>query len=389
MYILENEAKCTGCEACKNICPKSCIAMEEKKGGFLYPIINEKECINCKLCKKTCPVNRPKGHKNIPNEIYAAYSKDFESRSNSSSGGIFGELAKYIIEKNGFVFGTTLNDDFSAQVISAQNEKKLQELFKSKYVQSHVDLAYQKVESLLQENRVVLFSGTPCQIAGLKSYLGKPYTNLMTIDVVCFGVPSPRIFQKYIHSLEIQQKSKVLNFNFRSKVKGWTGKKFSVEIKFKNNNHFCEFATDNLYHKAFFNGCNVRQSCFDCNFKNGNHESDLTLADYWGVEKYTPEMDDGKGTSLVIINSDKGKKMFNNIDCKVLYQRISSDNAFLDNLAATESKKENKQRKLFLNEMDNCKDEDVIRKLEKYSEVKFLQRVKLGLKHCLGVKGEL
>lgn len=384
MMILDDMKKCTGCEACTNICPVSCISMKEYKDGFLYPEIDNELCLECGLCKKSCPIYSSCFIENQNFSIYACMALDDDIRKESSSGGVFRLLSEQIIKKGGVVFGAYFDDDFFVKHGWVDNFLELDKLMKSKYVQSYIGDSYKKARVFLNEGRIVLFSGTPCQIAGLKKYLDKEYDNLICLDVVCFGVPSPLVFNKYIKAIELSQKSKITKINFRNKESGWTGRKFSIKIEFENKGSLYELANDNLYQKSFYNGCNVRLSCYNCPYKNGYRISDITIADYWGVENYSPDMDDGKGTTLVIINNEKGYLLFETIKKISKCKKVDKEIAFLDNVAAIQSKKANRNREKFFIEIVEDKDNiNTLGILYKYTHIKIIKRILLSLRRRL------
>lgn len=308
--ILEKK-DCCGCHACTNICPKKCISMDPDEEGFLYPNVNHNSCIKCGLCKSVCPILTKQLDIKKEPKAYACFNKNEEIRSKSSSGGVFSALADHVLESGGGIFGAGFNKDM--EVIHQYVDKKedLDILRMSKYVQSRIGETYKKAQELLDAGRKVLFSGTPCQIEGLKKFLRKDYENLLTQDLICHGVPSPAILKGYLkHRSEISG-SKVSKVEFRSKVTGW--KKFSFLIKFENQTIYKKNPYRDQYMNMFLFNKNLRPSCHDCKFKKISRVSDITLADFWGVKNVAPDMDDNKGTSLVLIHSEKGAKFFEEI----------------------------------------------------------------------------
>lgn len=298
-------SNCTGCNACYNACPVNAISMIENEEGFKYPQIDLNICINCGLCEKNCPaINRKTIKQKDIKSVYAVSAND-EIRKNSSSGGVFTLLANYILEHDGYVCGAAFSEDFSkVEHIIIDKKEDLYKLQTSKYVQSDIGVVYKEIKVLLEENKKVLFSGTPCQVEGLNHYLNKKYANLLTIDVLCHGAPSPRVWREYLK--EISQEKEVENVNFRNKEKGW-GHPINIKIKFKNNTFYNNNSKNDLYYIAFIKNLILRKSCATCQYTNLNRPSDITLGDFWGIGKFSRSINDRKGLSLVIANSLKGQ----------------------------------------------------------------------------------
>lgn len=333
LYITDQE-KCTGCMACYNICPNSAIDITENKYGFLSPIINEKKCNNCGLCKKTCPINKDYERDYDNPKFYAMKNKNIEDRLSSSSGGIFSLLANTVLEQNGVVYGAEFFED-KVKHVRVDSKKDLQKLKGSKYLQSEIGKIYIDVKKDLENQRTVLFSGTPCQIEGLKNYLNKEYENLIKVSIVCHGVPSPKIYKKYIN-----ENDKILNF--RNKDYGWH--EFSVEY----DNAKKIIATKDDFMEGFGRKYYLRESCYNCQMKyNDKNTSDIILGDFWGIEKIYPAMDDNKGVSAVIINSEKGEKCFKEIKDKTEYKETLLEDIAKSNPLLLVSAKRPKSRDEF------------------------------------------
>ncbi|RDU22002.1 Coenzyme F420 hydrogenase/dehydrogenase, beta subunit C-terminal domain [Anaerosacchariphilus polymeriproducens] len=368
--------KCTGCGACENICPKHAILMQPDKEGFLYPSINEELCVECGKCLKVCPIIDLKEPIEREPTVWAGYSLCEKIRKQSSSGGIFSLLAEKVIEGGGIVCGVELDENFIVRHSCTNNSDEIKKYNGSKYVQSETKDIFKKVKSYLVEGKEVLFSGTPCQVAGLRSYLGKEYESLICVDCICFGVPSPLVFQKYINSLETIKGKSIKNINFRSKVNGWTGKKFSFEVTYSDDTSESEIITKNLYHRTFFSGLNARNSCYDCSFKTHIKPGDITLADFWGVEELLPDMDDGKGTSLIFLNTQKGEKFLKAIKCRIKYKEITYETAVQYNKAANISLPFHSKRNKFFNKIVKERSGKKIMKImKKYTKVNFVIRI--------------
>lgn len=317
IYELDKN-ECCGCSSCVQKCPKNAIKMIENEEGFLYPIIDEEKCINCGLCSKVCPQMKEikKNNEEYP-KVYAMYNKNDDELLKSSSGGIFSVIANYVIENGGVVFGAAYDNDFNVKHIMIDNKENLNLLRKSKYVQSNINNTYEEAERKLKQGKMVLFSGTPCQIAGLKSYLVKEYDNLITCDLVCHGVPSPKAFKIYIKAFEKNGK-KVSSYDFRTKDKLEFEKLGKIEFS-NGKNRYLKIGTDPFYNN-FLSGNLFRESCYTCKYANMNRIGDITIGDFIGVHNVQPDAYNSKGISICIVNDIKSdeliKKIKNNVEIK-------------------------------------------------------------------------
>lgn len=330
---LVDKDKCCGCSACISVCPKGCISMSEDKEGFLYPIIDSVKCIDCGLCEKVCPVLHPLKNEAEP-LVYAAINNDESIRMQSSSGGIFTLLAEYVIENGGVVFGACFDRDWNVVHDYTETKEGLVRFRGSKYVQSNVGNSFSQVKIFLDAGREVLFSGTPCQVAGLKNYLRKPYPNLLTIDLVCHGVPSPDVWRKYLQetvckAYRIKKNKSAVNIcdyisdiKFRAKDKGW--KKYSFKIEYKDGRIEINPFYENPYMNIFLSNLSLRPSCYVCPAKLNNVQSDITLADFWGVNKIDPNIDDDKGCGLLFLNNKEKIGLLYSLQCMLFNQSIDS-----------------------------------------------------------------
>ena len=349
MVCVEDKKNCSGCHACFNICPKEAIEMIEDDKGFKYPVVNKEKCINCGLCEKVCPITNKKNKESSP-DFFACYNKDENIRMKSSSGGIFSLIAEEIISRNGVVCGAAFDKDFKLSHQFAENMEQLEMLRTSKYFQSSIGDSYKKVKEHLLNGRYVLFTGTPCQIEGLLSYLGKDYEKLYTQDIVCHGVPSPKVWEKYKQYRKNIDKKEPQHINFRDKKQeGWH--LFSLSFNYGDTEYAKNQKVD-YYMRVFLKDVCLRDSCYDCSFRKQNRLSDITLADLWRAERIVPELDDDKGTSLVLVNSNKGTELFNLIKEKTEYKELSIEDALISNPAIIKSPKYNKYRENFFDSIN-------------------------------------
>ena len=296
---------CCGCEACANICPTNAIYMYDDKYGYRFPCIETGKCINCKRCLDVCSLIRHPVLK-MPLQSYAFINDDEKMLAQSASGGAFGALASPILRLGGCVFGCSWSNNLEATHIGVSELKQLNALQGSKYVQSRIGYTYREVKKKLQQNTHVLFSGTPCQVEGLYAYLGKEYSNLITCDLICHGVPNALMLSKYIELLESKIHGKIVDINFRDKSKGWS---LLLSIKYLYNNKIKMMKINNeesVYYYHFLHGNIYRDSCYVCKYATSQRVADFTLGDYWGCEEIHPTIDISKGVSLVLVNTHKG-----------------------------------------------------------------------------------
>lgn len=365
MQKITEKYLCSGCGTCYSACPVQCISMCEDSEGFLYPHIDEKKCVGCGKCQRICPALKDiKGHPK--GRAYACISKNDDMRMRSSSGGIFTLIAEYIIRLGGVVFGAAYDNELNVHHILVSSTEELYKLRGSKYLQSRIEDTYKTAENYLKNGNYVLFTGTPCQISGLKAYLVKDYERLITQDIICHGVPTPKIWQKYLKHRVITADAEIDALNpplFRNKDTGWES--FSVMVNFKKNKKYLQIASKDLYMRAFLKNLCLRPSCYNCNFKSLERESDITLADFWGVNTVCSDMSDNKGTSLVLINSAAGENIFKNISDKMIYKPVSIDEAVKYNPAACRACDFNKKRNAFMEEV-TAENFDVI--VKKYTK---------------------
>ena len=327
--------KCSGCTACFNICSTKAISMCRNVKGFLYPVIDKQKCINCTQCMKYCPWLVSYTNKEQKNEFYAAKRIDFRKRMQSQSGGAFAVFAEHILNNNGVVYGVSFKNNvaFYTRVTKARNLKHLK---KSKYLQAEVNDVYYQVFSDLNKSKKVLFAGTSCHVDGLKKYLAYKKVNtttLITIDIVCHGVVSPLFFEKYISYIEELHGKKVKSFNFRDKSFGWHGHIITYKMGAS------EYKTKD-YVRIFYSSYALRETCYQCQYSNLSRISDITIGDCWGINTYYPDFDDNKGCSLIIINSNVGKELFNWTKKEFEYLKLDKEMALQPNLCHPTEKPE-------------------------------------------------
>lgn len=305
MITIHDKSLCCGCAACAQTCPKQCINMIQDDEGFLYPTVNKNTCIDCGLCEKVCHELHPYDEQ-APLKVLAAINRDENVRMHSSSGGIFHLLAEKTISAGGVVFGARFDEDWQVVMDYAESMEGVRAFMGSKYIQARTEKAYKDAKRFLAESRQVLFSGTPCQIAGLKHFLRKEHDNLLAVDFICHGTPSPKIWNLYLE--EILRNGKHLSdVKFRDKTKGW--KNFGFKLTYNKEDDTVSLLSsfrENPYMKSFLRDIILRPSCYACKAKAGRSHSDVTIADFWGIQSIYPEMDDDKGTGLVFANTRKG-----------------------------------------------------------------------------------
>ncbi len=377
MLKINNKSDCSGCGACQSICPVNALVLTADDEGFLYPSVNDELCIKCQKCINSCPIINKQSANEKEVSAYAAQTTNEETRKSSSSGGMFTEIATYVLNKNGVVFGPAFDESFCVKHIGVDCASDLEKLRGSKYVQSEIGTTYTDAKKLLDDGRLVLFTGTPCQIGGLYSFLGKSYDNLLTQDIICHGVPSPMMWQKYLEYREAKAASKTKKAFFRHKEYGW--KKFSMQFIFSNSHKYTKPLTDDLYMRAFLRNLSLRPSCYSCSFKNKFRKSDFTLADFWGIEHLHPELDDDKGISLVLVNSAKARDIFNDLKGKLKYKETDFEKAIQFNSAMIESVSPHKDREEFFGAIKN----KGFVGTKKYLQIPLIQRIKKAVKKII------
>lgn len=328
MIQITDKRKCTGCSVCANVCPFEAIAMKEDEESFLYPHIEADKCKKCGLCDAHCPVSHMYLPERIPiPSVYAGWSKNDEIRMQSTTGGIFYELASAFIENGGYVCGVVWTNDWSAKHFISNKKEDLKFLMGSKYIQSNKNNIYKTIKKLLEASERVMICSLPCETAGLYTYLGRDYDNLFVVDMLCRGVNAPGVLKKFLMTLEKKYQSHVESVHFKCKrPHGWHG--FSTEITFANGHIYNrDRYTDQFMRCYLQENCSIRPSCSDCRFKSVNGYGDITIGDFWGIEYSHPELDENKGTSMIKINTQKGQHYFEELSENIYFQKCSLEDA--------------------------------------------------------------
>lgn len=340
---LADTRDCTGCGACVHICSKKAIGMVSNSEGFLYPKIALNKCVKCGKCSESCHILNSF---TLPDRLsgqlaYAGQNRNQKSLTQSSSGGAFVVFATYLIEQKSIIAGCSMDEGMNPQHICVMNMVDLSKLQGSKYMESDLNSIYSQLEKSLDSQRKVLFSGTPCQVAGLRAYLKKDYTNLLCIDIICHGVPSRKLFSNYISWLEKKSGEKVLSYKFRNKEKyGW-GLSYLLETKTKTTIKRHAF---DPYYSAFLAGTIYRESCYSCKYSNQNRVGDITIGDYWGIEKEHPGFSSRNGVSSIIINTQKGLELFDQVKDRLIIEKSELNKITRHNKNLSEPTKRPPQR---------------------------------------------
>jgi len=396
MINILDKKDCCGCSACVQKCPKQCITLKEDNEGFLYPIVDKKICIDCGLCEKVCPVLH-QGEPRKPFKAYAAKNLDEEIRRQSSSGGIFTVLAEQVIQEKGVVFGARFDENWEVKHDFTETIEGLAAFRGSKYLQSRIEDNYKKAEEFLKQGRKVLFSGTPCQIAGLKRFLRKEYKNLLMVDFVCHGVPSPGVWKQYLKEIVVQlcDKKSVLidsiskenvhveSISFRDKTSGWKKYSFALHLSvtsrngIKNTASLYEVFPQNTFMKGFLANLYLRPSCYACVAKCGKSGSDITIGDLWGASSIIGKDDDDKGTSLILMNTNK----YDSIDDSVWIKEIDYLSSITYNPYIVRSVKMPEKRSEFYSMFGYSI--SIINVVDRLTNIKILNRMKQYLKRLV------
>lgn len=355
---------CSSCAACANVCARNAVSMQLDAEGFYRPVIDAEKCVQCGACERICPWNKPVENPNVADvspKTVAACAKDESVRLQSSSGGIFTVLAERVLDDGGVVVGVAQTSPTRFGHIVVDNKANLEKLRGSKYVQADVGLVYREVRSLLKAGRKVLFSGTPCQVAGLYAVLGNAASaDLFTVDIVCHGTPSVKVFEKYVREMEKTDDSVLDGVNFRDKSEGWSG--YALLHRFKSGKSVSVHHGRSKYMRLFLSRICQNTSCDDCHYRKLPRIADITLGDYWGISKYHPEMNDNKGTSVVLLNTEHGKALFKTVADKVVQCDSMVEYAIAGNPCIVRSSKLHPKRAEFLANLDKYSLDQLIKK---------------------------
>lgn len=367
--------KCSGCSACYAICPKNCISMVADEEGFLYPEVDKTECLNCGRCDKVCPAEQSAIVNAVVPTAWGANVNDKELRLASSSGGVFSLLARTVLDEGGTVCGVAMSDDcIYAHHVFAHNEAELAKLRGSKYLQSNVEDTFRQVKTELERNKKVLYSGTPCQISGLKAFLGKEYKNLLCVGIFCHGVPSPKLWAEYVEYCSDKLEAPVAAVQFRDKSNGWEN--FGLRMETIKGTVQNKTAQKDPYMRMFLRNYSLRPSCYRCEAKSNVCNADLMIGDFWGVQSIAKELYDNVGTSVVLAYGEKGKVAIEKIKDEVKLCEMTYEDAIMHNSAFARSVAMPKARKTFFEDMNKL---DFAALENKYVPISTKERIKMLL----------
>lgn len=355
MIEIQDKMECCGCSACANVCPVTAIKMEPDEEGFLYPNVDTDTCINCGKCNRVCPIINAAEPTPYERKVYICQNKNEKIRLDSTSGGVFSALAKYVLDRNGYVFGAEFDENWTVIHGYTQNEDDLGRFRGSKYVQSNVGDSFRLVKEFLEENQWVLFTGTPCQVEGLHNFLGKEYEKLILMDIVCFSISSPGVWKAYLSHLETSGKidiSKVKRIKFRDKTK--YGYEYTLMTFYDENGEelYSSGPESNQMLRSFVSNTSTRPSCYDCKFKKVNRVSDFTAWDCYNVYKYDTNLDDNKGTSHILIHDQKAEDMLEELGSSLLLKNVDLEKAVMSEPAMIQCAEPNEKRTKFFQEFE-------------------------------------
>jgi len=370
VIIISDKHNCCGCSACVQSCPKQCISFNEDEQGFRYPLVNKELCINCGLCEKVCPCLN-QNEKKEPLKVFAAKNSNEEIRMKSSSGGIFSMIAESVIKEGGVVFGACFDEYWEVRHDYTESIEGLEKFRGSKYLQSRIGDTYIQARQFLNDGRNVLYSGTGCQIAGLRKFLRKEYNNLLTIEILCHSVPSPLVWRKYLK--EKTNGNIIDSINFRDKESGWSNYSYSIVIN-HSGGKYIESASG-PWMKGLTSNLTTRPSCAKCPARLGKSGADIVLGDCWGIWNVMPEFDDNKGVSIVEVFSSKGEQSLNELKMEINEMPLMSLVNY--NSGLKEASPEHTFNKNFFNELiSSRKVSEVMRKYLDSSQNSFLSKLK-------------
>ena len=373
---------CTGCGACAQVCPRGALTLAPDAEGFLRPAVNRNHCTECGLCEKSCPILTADFHQKKLSTAFCAHSLDARTVSESSSGGVFTLLAHQILDAGGVVFGAALDENWNVRHVAVESREELAALRGSKYVQSRIGQTYQQAKQALRDGRSVLYSGTPCQIGGLRSFLGKEYENLLCVDTICHSVPSEKAWQCFL--LEQSCGERIVHISFRDKRDGW--QRYYMCIRTESGREVLLRPGENPYMQGFLQGMTTRPSCYQCRFKGANRVSDITLGDFWGVEKNYPQLLWKQGTSLVLAHSEKGLQALKAIGTAAVLEPVEAARALEHNPAYFHSFSAHKKRERFWSRLNRHPFSQSVQHCRKASPTQKLRSLTGALLRRLGLR---
>ena len=346
MKHLADKKQCTGCTSCANSCPKCSITMVRNAEGFSFPEIDSGSCVDCGACRSACPVLHGKKESRQNTIAYAAYTKNPKIRKESTSGGLFSELASEILNRGGAVYGAAYDENFRVVHQCIENSEALAALRGAKYAQSELGDCFSDIRKRLKNGQKVLFSGTPCQVAGLKAFLKKDDDNLFCVDLVCHGVPSPMVWESYVRYRAERDSDGLMpeSVNLRCKDSGWSRYAYSVDFTYPGGARYLKRNGEDEFMQMFVGDYVLRESCGNCPEKGYDRKSDITLGDFWGIWDIDPGMDDNKGTSLLLTHSEKGEKLLGLLKDRIQLKKVEAEDASRMNPAMLKSVTHKKER---------------------------------------------
>ncbi len=384
MIFLADSTECCGCGACAAACHNGSINIVVNEEGFNYPVIDTVSCVECNNCRKVCPVLKEKTSLTTPKTVYACSNKNQAIKDKSSSGGAFSSLAEYVILQGGVVYGFAFDDEFLVKCICVENILDLPKLYGSKYVEGTIDKAvFLDIKKQIASGRKVLFSGTPCQVAAVKSFVGINAENLITVEVICHGVPSQKVYESYLNYLKNKYKSDIKSITFRSKKYNWEN--YATSIEFSNRKKYQKInSVESKYMRGFLLNIYLRKSCGNCKFKIDNTSADITLGDFWRIDRWHKDMYKKDGVSLVVVNSQNGKELFDKIKETIEFSEVNYETAIKCNRVLNNSNPTNPTREAFFRDFI-AGDLNYEQLMKKYCHIKIHDRLltNLGLKPLL------
>jgi coenzyme F420-reducing hydrogenase beta subunit len=376
----EKVPNCTGCAACQNACGLGAIELIADREGFVYPHLDQDKCIGCGKCAKSCPLlNGSFQSDYFQPDVYAAWNRDDEIRVLSTSGGVFSALAKAVINQGGYVAGAFYDEGFHICHGVISNMDEIPRLRQSKYAQSWIGDTYKTVRELLKSGKMVMFCGTPCQSAGLQQFLGKKYEKLYCCDFICRGVVSPKVYENFLQDMKPDQNVQLTTVHFKNKDFGWN--RFSTKLTFEDGSTYHKDRGEDYYMRGYLqHNLYLRPSCHQCKYKTLPRVSDISLGDFWGISNYDPTLDNEKGTSVILVNSTKGRSLLALAQGLLVVHQRSIEEVLAGNSCLLHVAAPGKYREYFFKKMDTCPFDELILTIDKKSQkVPFPMRIRQKL----------